>query len=84
MSNDYTYKVGGSLSEEAPSYVVRTADNKLYQKLKLGEFCYVLNSRQMGKTSLLVRTMRKLEASGVYCTTIDVSGRGSQNIQPEQ
>ena len=84
MSNDYAYKVGGSLSEEAPSYVVRQADNKLYQNLKLGEFCYVLNSRQMGKTSLLVRTMRKLEASGVYCTTIDVSGRGSQNIQPEQ
>ncbi|OKH53266.1 hypothetical protein NIES2101_11830 [Calothrix sp. HK-06] len=84
MSNDYTYKVGGSLSEEAPSYVVRQADDKLYQNLKLGGFCYVLNSRQMGKTSLLVRTMRKLEASGVYCTTIDVSGRGSQNIQPEQ
>jgi WD40 repeat protein len=84
MDSDYIYKVGGSLSEEAPSYVVRTADNDLYEGLKRGEFCYVFNSRQMGKTSLLLRAMRKLEASGVSCTTIDVSGRGSLDIQPEQ
>lgn len=36
--NDVTYQVGGSLNPD------------VYQALKNGEFCYVLNSRQMGKS----------------------------------
>ena len=62
MTTNYEYKVGGSLGENAPSYVVRQADSDLYHSLKAGEFCYIFNSRQMGKTSLIVRTMNKLQA----------------------
>ncbi|WP_310416500.1 AAA-like domain-containing protein [Chamaesiphon sp. OTE_8_metabat_110] len=80
----YEYRVGGSLPEYAPSYVIRQADRDFYAGLKAGDFCYVFNSRQMGKTSLLVRTLHRLRSEGVACTTIDVSGRGSGNIQPEQ
>jgi WD40 repeat protein len=80
----YEYRVGGSLPEYAPSYVSRQADLDFYSGLKSGDFCYVFNSRQMGKTSLLVRTLHRLRSEGVACTTIDVSGRGSGNIQSEQ
>jgi WD40 repeat protein len=80
----YEYIVGGSLPEHAPSYTIRQADRDFYAGLKAGNFCYVFNSRQMGKTSLLVRTLCQLRSEGVACTTIDVSGRGSGNIQPEQ
>jgi WD40 repeat protein len=80
----YEYRVGGSLPEYAPSYVLRQADRDFYAGLKSGNFCYVFNSRQMGKTSLLVRTLHRLRSEGVACTTIDISGRGSGNIQPEQ
>ncbi|MBD1857682.1 MULTISPECIES: AAA-like domain-containing protein [Leptolyngbya] len=78
-SNHY-YKVGGSLDRDAPSYGVRQADEDFYQALKAGEFCYVLNSRQMGKSSLRVRTVGRLEAEGIACSQIDITSIGSRGI----
>jgi len=44
---------------DAPTYVVRSADRYLYS-VEAWEFCYILNARQMGKSSLMVRMMRHL------------------------
>ncbi len=82
--DNYQYQVGGSLTSNAPSYVERQSDIELYEALKKGNFCYVLNSRQMGKSSLLVRTKHRLEREGFKCTAIDMTNIGSENITPLQ
>ncbi|MBD2341537.1 AAA-like domain-containing protein [Calothrix sp. FACHB-156] len=83
MTNDQ-YIFSGSLPENASTYVTRQADSDLYAGLKAGKFCYVLNSRQSGKSSLRVRTMQRLREEGVQCAAIDLSAGGIQNVPPEQ
>lgn len=80
----YVYQVGGSLPVDAPTYIKRQADNDLYKSLKQGEFCYVLSSRQMGKSSLRVRTMQRLLSDGIACAAIDLTEIGTSEITPEQ
>ena len=82
--SEITYQIGGSLNIDALTYVKRKADDEIYQALKNGEFCYVLNSRQTGKSSLLVRTLHRLQKEGFQCSTIDMTRIGSENITPLQ
>ncbi|NET63308.1 MAG: hypothetical protein F6K63_02385 [Moorea sp. SIO1G6] len=84
MTNQPTiYQVGGSLPQDSTTYAVRKADDEIFQALMAGEFCYVLNSRQMGKSSLRVQTMKRLQKTGVACGCIDFTMIGKENIPIE-
>lgn len=73
----------GTLPPEAPSYVPRAADRQLVSGLLAGDFCYVLTARQMGKSSLTVRTARTLQRQDVRTMHLDLSMLG-QNTTPSQ
>ncbi|MGD1809498.1 AAA-like domain-containing protein, partial [Dapis sp. BLCC M126] len=82
--NNYEYYIGGSLPIHATTYVNRQADNHLYQGLKNGDFCYVLNSRQMGKSSLRVKTIQRLQQDNIACVSIDMTEIGTSDITPSE
>ncbi|TRU78170.1 MAG: hypothetical protein EWV55_01665 [Microcystis viridis Mv_BB_P_19951000_S69] len=81
MANNF-YHIGGSVPLESPSYIKREADDIFYNYLKNGQYCYVLNSRQMGKSSLWVQTQKRLKEDNIDCATIDLSGLG-KNISED-
>ena len=67
----------------APSYVERSADAKLLAALLAGEYVFVLDSRQKGKSSLVARTIVKLKERGVLTVKLDLQRIGA-NVTPEQ
>src|SRR5947209_7406374 len=82
-SNQRFYIAGGTLRPDVPSYVERGADAELYEGLRRGEFCYILTSRQMGKSSLMARTAARLRSGGVAVAVLDLAAIG-QNLTVEQ
>src|SRR5262245_53141606 len=83
VTSAYFYVTGGTLERDAPSYVRRKADDELFDSLQMGWFCYILTSRQMGKSSLMVRTAARLREEWVTVAILDLTEIG-QNVTAEQ
>ncbi|SHG78054.1 response regulator [Ferrimonas marina] len=79
-----SFQVGGSISGQTSIYIPRRADQELFDALVQGELCYVFNSRQMGKSSLLLEVKTRLQQQGVKCCFLDLSRVGSVNITEQQ
>jgi len=76
------FQPGGSLQLDVKSYVERSCDIELFEHILAGNYCFILTARQMGKSSLKIRTVDKLRKIGYYCATIDTTqivGRYSNN-----
>ena len=74
--SDY-FVAGGTLRSDSPSYVKRPTDDELFSLALGGKFCYVLTPRQMGKSSLMVRTAQRLHSEGIHTAIIDLTRIGT-------
>ena len=83
MNKADIYTVGGTVQAGSGLYIPRQADEELLTLCRAGTFAYVLTSRQMGKSSLMVRTIERLTTDGVRCVPIDLNTIGIQ-VRPEQ
>ncbi len=72
------FVVGGTVGLDSPSYVERSTDDELFESVQAGRFCYVLTPRQMGKSSLMVRTARRLQKANVRTAIIDLTAIGTE------
>ena len=81
MSNSHL-QAGGTVLREA-IYVARAADAELIEAQSKGDFCFVLGPRQIGKSSLLMRTSWHLSALGIRCVVIDLTSLGTQSSPSE-
>ncbi len=79
------YTTGGTINSPEKAYVIRKADNELLKICLEGDFAYVLTSRQMGKSSLKVRTgARLIKEHHINVAMFDMSIIGVEQVTFEQ
>jgi len=83
MANPTIYTVGGTVQAGGGIYIPRQADEELLGLCRSGTFAYVLTPRQMGKSSLMVRTAQTLTDEGIRSVIVDLQELGA-NVTAEQ
>ncbi|WJW70252.1 AAA-like domain-containing protein (plasmid) [Candidatus Chlorohelix allophototropha] len=72
------YTVGGTVEADKRLYVTRKADEELLELCRAGQFAYILAPRQIGKSSLMMRTSQRLSEERVKTVIIDLTQLGTQ------
>jgi hypothetical protein len=78
-----SFQDGGKLKENS-FYIEREADRLLYDYLLNGDYCSILDPRQVGKSSLMERTSQKLMRAGVKCGYLDMQSLASSEVSFEK
>ncbi|WP_200819156.1 AAA-like domain-containing protein, partial [Tolypothrix sp. NIES-4075] len=78
MYNPNIYTVGGTVQAGGGIYISRQADEELLALCRQRIFAYVLTPRQMGKSSLMVRTAERLTEEDIKSVIIDLTQLGVQ------
>jgi WD40 repeat protein/ABC-type transport system substrate-binding protein len=72
------YTVGGTVQASNGLYIPRHSDNDLLTLCQEAAFAYVLAPRQLGKSSLMIRTAERLQEEGILSVIIDLTQLGVQ------
>ncbi|MFQ5640433.1 MAG: AAA-like domain-containing protein [bacterium] len=82
MLSKNIYTVGGTVQAGGGLYIPRNADEELLNLCREGTFAFVLSSRQVGKSSLMVGTSEQLIEEGIKPVIVDLTQIGVQ-VTPE-
>jgi len=76
-------QVGGTLVPGRDIYIARPEDEQLFELLREGEYVNILSSRQVGKSSLMLRTAFRLrDELGYRFAVVDLTSLGTpENAQ---
>ncbi len=83
MMQSSLYTVGGTILPDQGIYIERQADSDLLAACRAMEYAYVLTARQLGKSSLMVRTAASLREEGVAPIILDLNELGVQATMQE-
>ena len=78
MAESVTYVAGGTVQAGGGIYIPRQADQDLLNLCLSGQFAYILTPRQMGKSSLMVRTAETLQQQNIRTVIVDLTKLGTQ------
>lgn len=68
---------------DASFYLRRDSDETLFENLFKGYYCHVFAPRQIGKSSLRFRTVKRLVDAGVRCASVDLTSIGTASNAAE-
>jgi len=75
---EFRYTTGGTVqAQEGGLYLQRPADEQLLELCRQSRFAYVLTPRQLGKSSLMIRTAEQLLAEGFRAVLVDLTQIGT-------
>jgi WD40 repeat protein len=74
------FTVGGTVQASSGMYIRRKADTDLLSHCLKGEYAYVLASRQVGKSSLMVSVARELRQQGAHPVIVDLTSVGQSDV----
>ncbi|HEX7182083.1 MAG TPA: AAA-like domain-containing protein [Thermoanaerobaculia bacterium] len=83
MPEQTVYVAGGTVQAGGGVYLERTADRELLELCRAGAFAFILTSRQMGKSSLMVRTVERLYEEDVRSVIVDLTALGADVTQDQ-
>lgn len=70
------FHAGGVVPLGQAFYIERDADLRLVSELLQGRLCYILGTRQIGKSSLRVRAISELRRQGAKAASLNLQGFG--------
>jgi len=75
LERKLTLQVGGQLNPHKHIYISRQdVEDEIYETLLRGDYCNILSSRQVGKSSIMMKVALRLKEQEFRVISLDIAG----------